>query len=120
VDEVPLLEPSLLTLDEQDALAGEHEEVLLLRLPVVEAVRLAGWQDVDPDADLCELGRRSLERALRAGGAQLSAFRGQPFGVGDVDDEPARSGRRQPRTAVLERRLGHAASLVTRRLHSRG
>jgi hypothetical protein len=37
VEEVPGLEPALLPLDEQQALAGEDEEVLLCPLSVVEA-----------------------------------------------------------------------------------
>ncbi len=41
VEEVPRPEEPLLALDEQLALAGQHEERLLLRLGVVEAVRLA-------------------------------------------------------------------------------
>src|SRR5207237_9350079 len=55
VEEVPWLEEPLLTLDEEPALSGQYEERLLLRLGVVEAVRLARRQDVEPDAELREL-----------------------------------------------------------------
>jgi hypothetical protein len=41
VDEVPLLERTLLTFDEQRALAEEDEEVLLRARPVAQAVRLS-------------------------------------------------------------------------------
>jgi hypothetical protein len=40
VDEVPLLERSLLALDQEHALAGENQEVLLVRFAVVPATRL--------------------------------------------------------------------------------
>src|SRR5262249_59377194 len=87
-EEVPLPEPPFLALDEQRALAGMHEEVLLFRLGVVTAVRLARRQDVDPDAELLELRVRRLERALGAGRLQLPAFARQPLGGADVDDRP--------------------------------
>ena len=48
-----LAERSLLTLDDEQALTGEDEEVLLGVLGVVHAVRLAGLQDPDPDAEIC-------------------------------------------------------------------
>jgi hypothetical protein len=48
VEEVPRPEEPLLTLDEQTALAREYEERLLLRLGVVEAIRLTGG-DVESD-----------------------------------------------------------------------
>src|SRR5215217_6234085 len=55
VDEVPGLQAPLLLLDEQQALAGEHEEVLLHALGVVEAVHLSGVKDVDADPVLLKL-----------------------------------------------------------------
>ena len=58
----------LLALDEERALAGEHEEVLLRGLGVVEAVRLSRREDVDPNAVLAEPVVTALERALGAGG----------------------------------------------------
>ena len=45
VEEVPRTEEPLLAVDEQPALTGEHEEGLLLRLGVVEAVRLPRLED---------------------------------------------------------------------------
>ena len=95
VEEVPCPEEPLLTLDEQRALPGQHEEVLLLRLGVVEAVRLARLQDVESDAQLRELECLALEGALRAGRLLLAVFRRQPLGVPHVHDEPAVAGRRE-------------------------
>jgi len=43
VDEVPRAKPSLLFLDQQQALARQNEEVLLVRLTVVEGARPPGW-----------------------------------------------------------------------------
>src|SRR5262249_61427669 len=73
---------------EQLAAAEQDEKILLLRLGVVTAVRLARRQDVDPDAELLELRVRRLERALGAGRLQLPAFARQPLGGADVDDRP--------------------------------
>src|SRR5439155_13995734 len=67
VEEVPRPEEPLRTLDEQPALPGQDEERLLLRFGVVEAVRLAGLQHVEPDAELPEPELPALEGALRAG-----------------------------------------------------
>ena len=56
--EVPRLQPPLLALDEQQALAREHEEVLLVVLAVVHAARLPGLQHGQRVADLREPTRR--------------------------------------------------------------
>ena len=66
---------------------------------------------MEPDAELRELGLPALEGALRAGRPLLAALRRQPLRVADVHDEPARLGRRETRSLVLERRLGHGAVL---------
>jgi hypothetical protein len=50
VEEVLRLEEPLLILDGQPALPGEHQDRFLLRLGVVETVRLARLQDVESDA----------------------------------------------------------------------
>src|SRR6185369_7782551 len=100
VDEVPGAQFSLLALDEQQALAGEDEEVLLLVLAVIEPVGLAGLEHVEPEAELRELGPPGLERALRAGRPLLAAGGAQPLRVSDVDDEPALAGRREARALV--------------------
>ena len=61
VHEVPGLQRTLLAVDEQRALAGQHEEVLLEVLPVVEAVRLARLEHADVDSELLELAVLALE-----------------------------------------------------------
>src|SRR5881398_2267739 len=66
VEEVPRAQDAFLPLDQQAALARENEEVLLLRLAVVEAVRLAGLEHVQPDAELRKGGVPRLERAFGA------------------------------------------------------
>src|SRR5207244_13402410 len=104
-------EEPLLTLDEQPALPGQHEESFLLRLGVVEAVRLARLQDVESDAELRELGRPALEGALRARRLLFALLRRQPRGVPHVHDEPAVAGGCEARAGVGERRLGHGASI---------
>ena len=63
VEEVPGLQQPLLAVDEQLALPREHEERFLLRLRVVEAVRLARAEDADVDADLSERVVVALEDA---------------------------------------------------------
>src|SRR6478752_3295472 len=60
-------------LDEQPALAGQNEERLLLRLGVVEAGRLAGLKDVEPEAELRERELGALEAAQGA-----ARFPGEP------------------------------------------
>lgn len=42
VEEVPRRQEPLLALDEQQALAGEHQEALLVPFAVIEAQRLSG------------------------------------------------------------------------------
>ena len=44
----------LLSFDQEQALTGEHEEVLLRVLAVVHRARLARAQDAETDADLVE------------------------------------------------------------------
>ena len=97
--EVPLAERSLLTLDDEQALTGEDEEVLLGALGVVHAVRLAGLQDPDPEAEIGE-PRISLERRVDAHAVAL-----EPAGVARVDDEPALAGRDRAVLRPLERGL---------------
>src|SRR6185312_2452290 len=57
VDEVPLPEWPLLALDQKERLACDHEEVLLVGLPVVHRHRLARREDGDVDPELREVGR---------------------------------------------------------------
>jgi hypothetical protein len=89
----------------------EGEERLLLILGVVETVRLARLEDVESDAELRELDLLALEGALRAGRPLFAVLRRQPHGVTHVHDEPAVAGRCEAGARVLERRLGHGASI---------
>src|SRR6185437_14443813 len=50
VQEVPLPQRPFLTVEDDDALAVQHKEVLLHRLGVIPAVRLAGLHDLDVHA----------------------------------------------------------------------
>jgi hypothetical protein len=98
VHEVPRPQSPLLPLDEQQALAGEDEEVLLHLLAVVHAVRLARVQDDQADRDLGEGALAGLEPAFLA---ELVVV--PPARIGRVDDEPAVGLRLQ-----AARRLAHA------------
>jgi hypothetical protein len=83
---------ALLAFYEQRALSRQDEERFLLRLGVVQAVRLARFQDMESDPELRELGLRAFEGALGACRALLAVLRGQPLGVPHVHDEPAVGG----------------------------
>jgi hypothetical protein len=70
----------------------KHEERLLLILGVVEAVRLARFQDAELDAELWERELPAFETAVRTGRLLLAVLRRQPLGVPHVHDEPAVAG----------------------------
>ena len=99
VHEVPRFQRSLLAFDDQQALAGEDEEVLLRVLAVVHAVRLPWAEDADADPDLVEADLVALE--LRVG-IELAR---EPACVAHVQDEPALADRPQTVSIVLERGL---------------
>src|SRR3954447_12259768 len=88
--EVPGLQRTLFTLDQQRALTGENEEVLLRTLAVVEARRLSRLEDADVDPELLELGL-ALEPGSRAEVRML-----EPARFLRIDDEPAVTFRNQP------------------------
>ena len=81
MDEVPCAQSPLFALDKEQAFAVKDEEVLLLVLAVVEPVRFARREDVDPEAELRELRLPALERALGAGRLLLAFLGGQPLRV---------------------------------------
>jgi hypothetical protein len=83
VEVVPLLQRALLALDDQQALAAENEEALLRVLGVVEALRLAGLEHVQAQAELGE-GVVPLEAADRA--VPVGVL---PVRLACVQDEPA-------------------------------
>jgi len=84
VEEVPRAQRPLLPLDDQQALAAEHEEVLLAVLGVVHGHRLARGKPVEVDAHLGKV--RVLSALVRAITAELVV---QPARVACVEDEPA-------------------------------
>ena len=107
MDEVPRLERPLLALDQQQALALEDEEVLLLVLAVVHARRLAGLKDADVDPELRELRLRALEARERAEVAV------EPARLLRVQHEPAFASRDEAAVTALEGSLGnHSRSLA--------
>src|SRR5262245_20316691 len=83
VEEVPGAKAQLLVLDDRDALAREHQEVLLDALRVVLRVRLPGRQHLDVDAVVRKAVARRLERHV--GPRPLDR---DGAGLRDVDDEP--------------------------------
>ena len=74
---------------------------------MVEAVRLARLEHVQPDADLPEPVLPALERALRAGRLLLAVLRREPLRVAHVHDEPTLARRCEAGAEILERRLRH-------------
>ncbi len=114
VKEVELPEAPLLLLDDRQALARDDEEVLLGRLGVVHARRLAGLEHRERVADLGEHLRLDALPRCRdpAVGLELAAEAEgvvrDPRGIPGVDDEPARGDGSEPVADLLEARLpGH-------------
>jgi lipoyl synthase len=110
VDEVPGAQRSFLAFDEQERLAGEDEEVLLVGLPVIHGHRLAGAQDEKCDAELRELRLTvSFEPADEAAWATV-----EPLGITPVHDEPTGAPRNDAVLCPLERSFwdAHARRLT--------
>jgi hypothetical protein len=104
MDEVPRVERTLLTLDDQQTFAAQDEEILLAWLFVVHRHRHPGRQHVEIDAELLErCVVRSLETAI------LAELVVPPLRLSRVDDEPARA----LRDAAVEFRLrNHCVSIL--------
>src|SRR5207249_4862656 len=83
VHEVPAFQVSLLALDQEQALAGKHEEVLLVRLAVVPASRLSRLQHSDREAEVRKGHFVTLEYARSA-----ERLVRHPRGFRNVDDKP--------------------------------
>jgi hypothetical protein len=79
--------------------AGEHEEVLLVALPVVHTHRFVLGEHIQVHADLRELG------VVPEWADSAATFRISPASLARVDDEPAGSGLNEPRVRRFERRL---------------
>src|SRR5581483_3884376 len=92
-----------------DALAGEHEEVLLLGLPVVRRRRLAAAGHLDRHAEHRE--ERLGFVLVAAGERQARSATGavEPARVACVEDEPALARGDEAGAFVLELRLAHDA-----------
>src|SRR6266513_2647382 len=107
MEEVPGSEESLLALDEQPALTGQNEEVLLIRLGVVDAA-VAGLEDGHIDPELRELDRR-LAVLVGEPTRSASRLRREPLGIAHVDDKPPLRDGGKPGASVLKPRFVHEA-----------
>src|SRR5207247_9622046 len=92
VEVVPRLHEPLLALDEEDALACDDQETLLIRLAVVHARGLARPEDADVEADLVE----TEIGALAQPGIDAHFVRIAPDRLARIDDVPAVAVRDQP------------------------
>ena len=90
VEEVPLSQRPLLSLDDERARAVEHEERLLTVLAVIHRHRLAGREHVEVEAHLGEALAVGLESAELAHGGVV------PLRIARVEDEPAAHSGSQP------------------------
>jgi hypothetical protein len=95
VEVIPLLQGSLLALDDEQAFARKDEEALLVFLAVVHRNWLSRPYDSEVEAELRE-ALALLEVAVHA---ELTAV--IPLNVADVPNEPAHSGSRLP-TRLLD------------------
>jgi catechol 2,3-dioxygenase-like lactoylglutathione lyase family enzyme len=102
VDEVPGAQPSLFAFDQEQALTGQYEEVLLGIFSVVQRARLAGTQDAHAEADLVEACVLGLEHGVEAATVSL-----EPRHVARVDDKPTLSGRTYTGLYPLKECLGN-------------
>ena len=101
VHEVPLPQRSLLALDDEERLTGEHEEVLLVGLPMVHPDRLTRPKDEQVDPDLPEIGLALLV-SLTGERQALAAFRAMaPAPFTRVQDEPSAADGREPHIGLL-------------------
>ena len=107
VHEVPLPERPLLALDDEQRFPREHEEVLLVRFPVVHRHRLTRLEDGKPNPDLSEVAL-AAHPGLEADPAV------PPARLADVEHEPARAAGHESVFRVLERRLGNHVPILKR------
>jgi lipoyl synthase len=101
VDEVPLSQGPLLPLGDQQGLAVEHEEVLLIRLPVVHRHRVARPEHEEVGAELLPI----LSGLEVAEGAALAPV--VPRGITRVEDVPALACSDATVCGVFERGFGN-------------
>ena len=105
VHEVPRAQRPLLAFDDQDRLARDDEEVLLVGLPVVHGHRLARHEHERIDAELVGLPPPFEVVEGEADGA--AAVGVTPHGVAQAEDEPAVALRDETVLGLLRFRLGH-------------
>jgi hypothetical protein len=101
VHEVPLPQWPLLALDDQQRLAYEDEEILLIGLPVVHRHLFARGERIETDSNLREV-RFAFEAQTLSAPLLVS-----PGAVTGVQDEPALRGGHKPGLGLFERCLGH-------------
>src|SRR5918999_1265423 len=106
VDVVPLPQRPLLALDDQERLARQHEEALLVCLPVVHPDRLARLEHEQVDAELREVLPRLVVVPAGEGQAVAASLAAAPARVACVQYEPARALRRESCLGLLEPGLG--------------
>jgi len=89
-DEVPLPQAPFLALDDQQRLARQHEEILLVGLRVIHRHRLTGREHEEAGPDLGKLGL-ALE-----GQASSPPLTVAPSRLASVEDEPPLFDARAP------------------------
>src|SRR5215831_3922609 len=115
VEEVPRAQAPFLSFDDQEALAPQDEEILLIRLTVVERARLARLEDVQLEAELRVVS--DLELWSFVGDAPVgleTTPRAEdvvqhPCRLAGVEHEPAIALRDEPGTGVGEACFLHAS-----------
>jgi hypothetical protein len=112
VHEVPGSQLPLLALDDEQCLAGEYEEVLLVGFPVVHRHRLAGLESREVDPELVE-----VQRAVEAGALELAEGAAPvalpPLRLAGAEDEPALAPRDAPVLGLDELGLRHGCTQTT-------
>jgi hypothetical protein len=104
VHEVPCSQAPLFAFDNQQRLARDEEEILLIGLPVVHRHRVAGAEHDRAHAELFEPGL-PLELGVRT-----ATFAVPPWGLARVDDEPTFAVCGEAVIGLLERRFGNDVS----------
>lgn len=100
--------------DDQQRLAGEDQEVLLVGLPVAHPDRIAGPEHEEVDADLGKL------RVVAERSDTPSTFGREPPDLAGVDDEPSRPGLDDPGARLFERRLRDHRRIIGRACRAPG
>ena len=113
MDEVPRLQAALVAFDDRDALSRDDEEVLLVRLAVVQAVRLPGTQHLDVAAKLRKPWLPFEDRSV------AERVASPPHRIAGVEHEPALAVGHQPGLGLLENGLLNHEGIVSKRERAR-